>query len=419
MRVESVMANSKTKVMFDGSQGAQLAGLLEMPSQPPKAYALFAHCFTCGKDIAAASRISRELVAHGFAVFRFDFTGLGNSDGDFSNTNFTSNVQDLIAAAHHLEKHYELPTLLIGHSLGGTAVLNAAGKLKGVRGVVTIGSPAEADHVLHQFACDIDTIERDGEAEVTLAGRKFNIRKQFIDDLRSNSIQHLASLKSALLVMHSPTDNVVAINNAEKIYVAARHPKSFVSLDNADHLLSNKQDSKYVAATIAAWALRYIPHTSSDTPAKPSVEKGHVVVTEKDKVFTQDVFTSSHHWLADEPASVGGANLGPDPYAHLLAALGACTSMTMRMYANRKKWPVDKVSVDLAHNREHGEDCTNCDEQHPQIDVISRSVTIEGNLTDEQHKRMMEIADRCPVHKTLHGKIDIRTTDIRPTSGGT
>ncbi len=404
------MASIKTKVVFDGSLGVKLAGLLEMPSQPPLAYALFAHCFTCGKDIAAASRISRELVAQGIAVFRFDFTGLGNSDGDFSNTNFTSNVQDLIAAAKHLEEHYESPSLLIGHSLGGTAVLNAAGKLNGVRGVVTIGSPAEADHVLHQFACDIDNIERDGQAEVTLAGRKFNIRKQFIDDLRSNSVQHLASLKSALLVMHSPTDNVVAIDNAEKIYVAAKHPKSFVSLDNADHLLSNKQDSKYVAATIAAWALRYIPNTNTAPTAIPSVEKGHVIVSEKDKVFTQDIFTHSHHWLADEPATVGGANLGPDPYAHLLAALGACTSMTMRMYANRKKWPVDQVSVELSHNREHGEDCANCDEQHPQIDVINRTVTIEGDLTDEQRQRMIEIADRCPVHKTLHGKIDIRTT---------
>lgn len=403
------MANSKLKMTFQGSQGDQLAGLLELPSVAPRAYVLFAHCFTCGKDIAAASRISRELVTHGFAVFRFDFTGLGSSDGDFSNTNFTSNVQDLVAAAKHLEQHYEAPSLLIGHSLGGTAVLSAASKLSGIHGVVTIGSPAEAEHVLHQFACDIDTIERDGEAEVNLAGRKFNIKKQFIEDLRENTAQQIASMKSALLVMHSPTDNVVAINNAEKIYVAAKHPKSFVSLDNADHLLSNKQDARYVAATIAAWALRYIPESENASNAKPAVERGHVVVAEKDKVFTQDVFTASHHWLADEPTAVGGANLGPDPYAHLLAALGACTSMTMRMYANRKKWPVDKVSVDLSHTREHGEDCAICDEQHPQIDVINRTITIEGNLTEEQHQRMLEIADRCPVHKTLHGKIDIRT----------
>jgi putative redox protein len=406
------MANSKSKVTFQGSQGDQLAGLLELPSVPPRAYVLFAHCFTCGKDIAAASRISRELVNHGFAVFRFDFTGLGSSDGDFANTNFTSNVQDLVAAAKHLEQHYQAPSLLIGHSLGGTAVLNAASRLSGIHGVVTIGSPAEAEHVLHQFECCIDTIERDGEAEVSLAGRKFNIKKQFIDDLRENTGQHIAALKSALLIMHSPTDNIVSINNAEKIYVAAKHPKSFVSLDHADHLLSNRQDVKYVAATIAAWALRYIPEAESSTEKTPTVDRGHVLVAEKDKVFTQDVFTARHHWLADEPTAVGGADLGPDPYAHLLAALGTCTSMTMRMYANRKKWPVDKVSVDLSHTREHGEDCAACDEQHPQIDVINRTISIEGNLTDEQRNRMLEIADRCPVHKTLHGKIDIRTDQM-------
>jgi putative redox protein len=400
---------SKLKITFTGSQGDQLAGLLEQPAGPAKAFVLFAHCFTCGKDIAAASRISRALVEHGFAVFRFDFTGLGSSDGDFSNTNFTSNVDDLIAAFQHLQREFEAPALLIGHSLGGTAVLNAAGKLPEVRGVVTIGSPAEAEHVLHQFACDIDTIERDGEAEVTLAGRKFNIKKQFIDDLRENTMDKIAAMKNALLVMHSPTDNIVSIKNAEQIYIAAKHPKSFVSLDNADHLLSNKNDARYVADTIAAWALRYIS-TVQHEESKPKVERGHVLVSEKDHVFTQDIHTQSHHWLADEPTSVGGNNLGPDPYAHLLASLGACTTMTMRMYANRKKWPVSHVSVDLSHSREHGDDCAICDEQHPQIDVITRSITIEGDLTDEQRSRMMEIADRCPVHKTLHGKIDIRTS---------
>lgn len=408
----------KVKVTFTGSQGDELAGLLEQPSAAAKAYVLFAHCFTCGKDIAAASRISRALVEHGFAVFRFDFTGLGSSDGDFSNTNFTSNVDDLIAAARHLEQHYQAPALLIGHSLGGTAVLNAAGRLPAVRGVVTIGSPAEAEHVLHQFACDIDTIERNGEAEVTLAGRKFNIKKQFIDDLRDNTMDNIAAMKNALLVMHSPTDNIVSIKNAEQIYVAAKHPKSFVSLDNADHLLSNKDDARYVANTIAAWALRYIsteqpatskPAVSQPAASKPVVSRGHVIVSEKDHVFTQDIHTTNHHWLADEPTSVGGSDLGPDPYAHLLASLGACTSMTMRMYANRKKWPVTHVSVDLSHSREHGDDCAICDEQHPQIDVITRSISIEGDLTEEQRDRMMEIADRCPVHKTLHGKIEIKS----------
>lgn len=403
------MATTKSKVLFPGSQGDELAGLLEQPSEPTKAIVLFAHCFTCGKDIAAASRISRSLVAHGFAVFRFDFTGLGSSDGDFSNTNFSSNIDDLIAAASFLRNNYEAPSLMIGHSLGGTAVLAAAGKIPELRGIVTIGAPAEADHVVHQFACDIDAIDRDGESEVTLANRKFLIKKQFIDDLRANAEKNIANIKGALLVMHSPVDNVVSINNAEKIYKTARHPKSFVSLDNADHLLSKSQDARYVADTIAAWALRYLGTEETPTTA-PKVAKGHVLVTEKNHKFTQEIYTDSHHWLADEPSSVGGNNLGPDPYAMLLASLGACTSMTVRMYANRKKWPVDDVTVELSHSREHGADCKICDEDHPQIDVITRILKIEGDLDQEQRTRLMEIADRCPVHKTLHGKIDVRTT---------
>ncbi len=405
------MPAAKSKVLFTGSQGAELAGLLEQPEETPRAMVLFAHCFTCGKDIAAASRISRALVAHGFAVFRFDFTGLGSSDGDFSNTNFSSNIDDLIAAASFLRTNYQAPSLIIGHSLGGTAVLAAAGNIPELRGVVTIGAPAEADHVVHQFACDIDAIQRDGESEVTLGHRKFTIKKQFIDDLRANVEKNVNNIKAALLVMHSPVDNVVSISNAEKIYTTARHPKSFVSLDDADHLLSKSHDARYVADTIAAWALRYLGNEQSP-PTIPDVQKGHVLVTEKNHKFTQNIYSGSHHWLADEPSSVGGSNLGPDPYAMLLASLGACTSMTLRMYANRKKWPVENVTVTLSHSRDHGEDCEECDAEHPQIDVIKRTVKIEGDLDQEQRSRLLEIADRCPVHKTLHGKIDVRTTAI-------
>ncbi len=403
------MAIKKSKVLFPGSQGDELAGLLEQPSAPTKAMVLFAHCFTCGKDIAAASRISRSLVGRGFAVFRFDFTGLGSSDGDFSNTNFSSNIEDLVAAASYLRDNYEAPSLIIGHSLGGTAVLAAASKIPELRGVVTIGAPAEAEHVAHQFSCDIDAINRDGESEVTLANRKFLIKKQFIDDLRANAEQNITDIKSALLVMHSPIDNIVSISNAEKIYKTARHPKSFVSLDNADHLLSKSQDALYVADTIAAWARRYLVADEPTTPT-PKVAKGHVIASEKDHKFTQDIYSDSHHWIADEPTSVGGNNLGPDPYAMLLASLGACTSMTVRMYADRKKWPVDDVSVELSHSREHGADCQACDAEHPQIDVITRTVKITGDLDKDQLARLLEIADRCPVHKTLHGKIDVRTS---------
>ena len=397
----------RSKLQFEGSQGAELAGLLESPDAEPLAYVLFAHCFTCTKDVVAASRISRALVSKGYAVMRFDFTGLGGSDGDFANTNFSSNVQDLILAADYLRTHHKAPRLLIGHSLGGTAILKAAHAIPESKGVVTIGSPADAEHVAKQFVCDLDVIERDGEAEVSLAGRAFKIRKQFVDDIRENKDTHVKDLRKALLVLHSPIDQTVSIAQAEKIFVAAKHPKSFISLDDADHLLRKKSDAEYVANTITGWASRYVLENAS--PVVEKVERGHVLVTERDGKFAQTVLSDDHQWVADEPSAVGGGNLGPDPYEHLLAALGTCTVMTLRMYANRKQWPVERVSVDLDHSREHGEDCMQCDETHKQIDVINRSVTVTGNLTDEQKSRMMEIADKCPVHRTLHNKLVINT----------
>ena len=248
----------RTKVEFP-SQGEFLAGLLETPEQTARAYVLFAHCFTCGKDVAAASRISRFLVQHGFAVFRFDFTGLGNSDGDFANTNFSSNTEDLLSAAHFLEQNYEAPQLLIGHSLGGAAVLAMAAQLPKVKGVVTIGAPYEASHVIHNFDAHLETIEQSGSAKVSLGAREFTIKKQFLDDLRNQTTEHIQHLNKALLVLHSPVDLTVDISDAEKIYKAAKHPKSFVSLDTADHLLSKSIDNEYVAQTISGWASRYIP----------------------------------------------------------------------------------------------------------------------------------------------------------------
>lgn len=404
----------RSKITFPGSQGSSLAGLLENPDGPPLATVLFAHCFTCGKDIAAASRIARHLVQRGFAVLRFDFTGLGNSDGDFSNTNFSSNVQDLIKAADYLREHHAAPSLLIGHSLGGTAVLQASSQIPEIFGTVTIGSPADAHHVEKQFSCDIDRIEKDGSAEVSLAGRKFLIKRQFIDDLRADLDSRIGKIKGAVLIMHSPTDSIVSVNEAEKIYKAATHPKSFVSLDSADHLLTKAKDAEYVAQTVAAWATRYLGDVPPSKPAKarPVVKPGHVVVTEKDHKFAQSVFTDSHAWLADEPLSVGGSNLGPDPYAHLLAALGTCTAMTVRMYAARKKWPLTDVSVEVDHKREHGADCEACDKDTPQIDTLSRHVTLSGELDSTQRSRLLEIADRCPVHRTLHGHLVIKTEEV-------
>ncbi len=397
----------RRKSEFTGSTGATLAALLEMPDQVPVATALFAHCFTCGKDIAAASRISRALVKRGYAVMRFDFTGLGNSDGDFANTNFSSNVGDLVCAADHLRAQDMAPSILIGHSLGGTAVLNAAHDIPECKGVVTIGSPADAQHVSKQFACDIDTIEKEGETTVNLAGREFLIRKQFLDDIRTTSVDHLSKLKAALLVMHSPVDATVSINQAERIYKAAQHPKSFVSLDDADHLLTRAADSEYVADIISAWAMRVA--RSTNEASRPKVAAGEILVSERDQKFMLDVFSDSHHWMADEPTRLGGKNAGPDPYEHLLAAVGTCTAMTIRMYATRKQWPLENATVALRHSREHQTDCEGCDETPARLDVIDRDITLCGELSDEQQARLMEIADKCPVHRTLTGTLEIRT----------
>ena len=398
----------KQKLNFTGSQG-QLAGLLEQPNQPSKGMVLFAHCFTCGKDFIAASHISKALVNLGFSVFRFDFTGLGNSDGDFANTNFSSNVEDLVAAADYLKANYQAPSVLIGHSLGGAAVLKAAAQIPDAKAVVTIAAPADASHIKNLLQCDLDTIDQHGEADVSLGGRVFKIKKQFIDDLKSHDTKHISELNKALLVMHSPVDNTVSINEAEKIYVAAKHPKSFVSLDHANHLLTNKKDAAYVASIIAAWAGKFIETNGSNVPRRIAVDTGQVRVSEIDHKFKCDVQTASHQWIADEPLKVGGSDSGPDPYQHLLAGLGACTVMTLRMYADLKKIPMDNVIVKLNHDREHGEDCQACDEQHPKIDVIHRSIEFKGDLSDEQKDKLLVIADKCPVHRTLHNKIEVRT----------
>jgi putative redox protein len=397
----------RKKVEFP-SQGQYLAGLLETPDQAIRAYVLFAHCFTCGKDVAAASRISRFLVQHGFAVFRFDFTGLGNSDGDFANTNFSSNTEDLLAAASFLEQNYEAPQLLIGHSLGGAAVLAMADKLPKVKAVVTIGAPYEASHVIHNFDAHLDTIENDGQAKVSLGKREFTIKKQFLDDLNNQTTAHIQHLNKALLVLHSPVDSTVGIADAEKIYKAAKHPKSFVSLDTADHLLSKSIDSEYVAQTISGWASRYIPVPKTSTP---SVTKGHVFVAEVDHKFQLEVFTDHHHWYADEPTEQGGKNSGPDPYEHLLAALGACTAMTIRMYADHKKIPLEHVEVSLSHERDSLKNEGNTtDGQGEKVEALIRKVQLLGPLSDAEKDRLMEIANRCPVHRTLHNNPQVITT---------
>lgn len=409
----------RTKVEFISGEH-KLSGLLETPESDVKFYALFAHCFTCGKDIAAASRISRALMRKGIAVLRFDFTGLGNSDGDFANSNFSSNIKDLIAAANFLRAEYQAPRLLIGHSLGGAAVLNVAQHVEEAMAVVTIGAPSDAEHVAHNFALQIDDIEKNGKAEVNLAGRVFTIEKQFLDDIKRYDSSHIGQLRKALLVMHSPIDSTVNISEAEKIYQAALHPKSFVSLDGADHLLTKKRDAEYAADVIAAWAGRYISVPSNaknsteinagdNNSAQEKVEviKGHVIVEEKNHKFTQHVSTNSHYWLADEPQSAGGDNMGPDPYEHLLAGLGACTAMTLRMYATRKKLAIKHIKVELKHSRDYQQDCQDCEEKSQGIEAIIREISFVGELDTAQQTRFLEIADKCPVHKTLHNNVKV------------
>ena len=393
------------RIEFDNLRGQTLAGRLELPPAAPRAFALFAHCFTCGKDVAAATRISRALAARGFGVLRFDFTGLGNSAGDFANTDFSSNVGDLVAAATWLGTHHEAPKLLVGHSLGGAAVLLAAGRLDEVEAVVTIGAPSHPQHVQHLLAGSLDEIRREGSAEVTLAGRPFTIQSGFLDDLEQQDVRgSLRELDKAVLILHSPADEIVAVEHARRLYAQLEHPKSFVSLDDADHLLTRRRDSRYVADVIAAWAGRYLPETGH-----PDTEAGVVRVTGRGDAFVQLCTAGRHDWLADEPTSVGGGDLGPGPYELLLAALGSCTSMTLGMYARRKEWPLERVTVELRHDRVHAEDCADCESKDGKVDRMRRVVTLEGDLDDAQRARLLEIADRCPVHRTLENEIFVET----------
>ena len=409
------------RIEFLGALGAPLAARLEQPRGQPRAYALFAHCFTCSKETIAATRIARELAARGIATLRFDFTGLGSSGGDFANTNFSSNVGDLIAAADWLRQTHAAPTILIGHSLGGAAVLAAAGEIEEVTAVATIGAPADPGHVEHLFQGSAAEIEEAGEAEVTLAGRKFRVRKQFLEDIRGQRLEErIGKLRRALLVLHAPFDKIVGIHNAAEIFTAAKHPKSFVSLDRADHLLSNRAHAAYAAEVIAAWASQYLPEAEGGQAGETQEhDQNAVIVTERSpKGFTQDITAGRHQLVGDEPGSVGGADAGPTPYTFLLAALGTCTAMTLRMYARRKALPLDGVAVRLTHARTHAADCEGCETQAGQVDVIERAVTLSGALSADQRQRLLEIADKCPVHRTLTSETVIRTREAAADLAG-
>ncbi len=401
------------RLTFPGAHGAELAARLDLPAGQVLAYALFAHCFTCTKDVVAARKIAEALTARGIAVMRFDFTGLGGSGGDFASTNFTSNLEDLRRAADYLRQNYEAPKLLIGHSLGGAAVLAVAVDIPEAKAVATIAAPADARHVTHNFADVLDEIRQAGEASVSLGGRPFTIRQQLIDDLDAQDVRtRVGNLRKALLVMHAPLDETVGIDNATAIFVAARHPKSFVSLDTADHLLRKPEDATYAAQVIAAWAMRYI----GLEPPVEAVESGGVMVAETGQGRYQAMVKAGpHRLLADEPTDVGGLGSGPSPYEYLSAALGACTVMTLRMYAERKGIALDRASVRVLHNKVHAADCEACTEEARtrggKIDLFERFLTLEGELDAEARARLVEIAGKCPVHRTLEAGAAVVTRE--------
>ncbi|MEL7138603.1 MAG: bifunctional alpha/beta hydrolase/OsmC family protein [Pseudomonadota bacterium] len=405
------------KFAFENKAGISLAGRLDLPDGPARAHALFAHCFTCGKDIAAARRIAQRLTERGIAVMRFDFTGLGHSEGEFGNTGFSANVADLVAAARHMAGLGMGPEILIGHSLGGAAVLAAAPLIDSVRAVATIGAPAEPAHVLHNFGADLERIRAEGSAEVTLGGRQFTVAEGFVADVENARLDGtLGRLGAALMVLHAPLDAQVGIENAAEIFTKARHPKSFVSLDDADHLLTRSQDSEYAADVIATWASRFAGRfpekTEAEGPADPAVPEGVTRSTEAAREgFLQNVSMGGHRIVADEPKRLGGRGAGPTPYQFLSAALATCTSMTVRMYARHKGIPLNHISVDVTHDKEHATDCAGCEEAPKKIDVFRRRISIIAQLSPEERARLLEIADRCPVHRTLEAGAKVLTEE--------
>ena len=403
------MARRSTRVRFPGASGNELAARLEVPAGKPRAFVLFAHCFTCSKDLKSVGWISRALVDRGLGLLRFDFTGLGESAGDFADTNFSSNIEDLVAAADWLREHHEAPAVLVGHSLGGAAVLAGAHRIPESRAVATIGAPSEPVHLTETLLAAAPGLEEgagDEAVEVRLAGRPFRIKRQLVEDLEESRLSAaIGSLGRALLIFHSPVDEVVGIDHARKIYKAARHPKSFVSLDGADHLLLGREDdARFVGEVLASWAARYF---QAEAPEAVEPAHGEVVVTGGGPGYETRIQAGEHVLIADEPRSVGGEDLGPGPYELLLAALGACKSMTMRMYAARKEWPLEDTEVRLRHSRIHAEDCAECETEKGKLDQIEVELAVDGPLTEEQRERILAIAERCPVHRTLKSEVRI------------
>ncbi|WP_025029950.1 bifunctional alpha/beta hydrolase/OsmC family protein [Nitratireductor aquibiodomus] len=404
------MTAKTQKLAFKGHSGADLAARLDLPNGPIRAYALFAHCFTCSKDLLAARRIAAELARAGIAVLRFDFTGLGSSEGEFASTNFSTNLEDLLSAATFLEKHYEAPSVLVGHSLGGAAVLAIAGRLPSVKAVATIGAPADTAHVLKNLGASLESIQQEGEADVSLGGRQFRVQRQFVEDVRSHSLlDAVAGMRKPLLVLHAPLDEIVGIDNATQIFLAAKHPKSFISLDQGDHLLTTPEDASFAASAMCGWLSRYLP--GDEPQGTVPVEHVRVMETGQGK-FQNAVQAGRHRLFADEPESFGGLDTGPSPYDFLSIALGACTTMTLRLYADRKKLDLGRISVDVSHDKVHARDCEDCSEAakaQGRIDRFERVIEVEKPVSSELRDKLIEIAGKCPVHRTLESVAHVHT----------
>ena len=400
----------REKKIFENGKGEKLVAYIELPiGSRPHNFAIFAHCFTCNKNFQAVRNISLALTQQGFGVLSFDFTGLGESEGEFADTNFTTNVDDLIAAADFLEANYQSPTLIIGHSLGGAAAVFAASKINSIQALVAIGAPADPTHVQHLLKDKKEDIEANGKAKVNIGGRDFMVKKQFLDDLEDHSLEKvLKKLRKSILIAHSPQDKIVDIKNAAQLYEAAHHPKSFISLDGADHLLGNKKDSLYLGSLIATWSRRYLDYGAEEGP--DSDHQAAAVLGDSAEKFLTQVKAGTHFLLADEPESVGGNSAGPTPYDLLAASLATCKAMTLRMYADRKKWNLNNVEVHVDHGKRHCDDCANVEEAGSKIDSFDCFIKLEGELDESQKKRLLEIADKCPVHKTLHSKVSVKTS---------
>lgn len=398
------------KISIQGQEPHTISARLELPAdRKPHSYALFAHCFTCSKDFKAVHNISMALTTHGFGVLRFDFTGLGESAGNFSETSFSSNIDDIITVCRYMSEHYKAPSLVIGHSLGGAAAVVAGSKIDSIKAIVTIGAPSTATHVKHLFTGHVSDINSKGAAEVNIGGRHFTITKQFLEDLEQNDVlQTVRELRKPILIAHSPQDRVVDVENAAALFKAAHHPKSFLSLDGADHLLTQKKDSTYVGNVLSSWASRYLNISPPKTYTTDLQVVAHLT---QDEGYTTQIQAGEHNLIADEPTEYGGNDFGPSPYELLSAGLGACTAMTIKMYAARKQWPLQEVYVHLSHSKDYDTDMQDTNRQSTggKIDKFVREIQLVGPLDETQRQRLLEIANKCPVHKTLLSQMVIET----------